>query len=49
MVDLVDINTNYTDRTKYIIKVLKGNKIIVTNEFLKSRNMTDIGSIKIYS
>ena len=47
MVELVDINTNVTDSTKYIIKLLRGNKMIVTKEWLKSSNVTDIGSIPI--
>ena len=49
MVELVDINTNDLDSTKYIIKFLKVNTMIVTKEFLKSRNVPDIGSIPMYS
>ena len=49
MVDMVDINTNDTDRTKYRIKFLRGNTMVFTKEFLKSMNVTDIGSIPIYS
>ena len=49
MVDLVDINTNDPDRSKYSIKLLRGNTIIVTKEFLKSRNVPDIISIPISS
>ena len=49
MVDLVDINTNATDRTKYIIKFLRGNTLIVTKYFLKSRDVTDIVYIPIHS
>ena len=49
MVDLVDINTNDPDIIKYRIKFSRRNKIIVTKEFLKSRNVPCIGSITIYS
>ena len=49
MVDLVDINTNDTDSINYIIKFLRGHKMISTKEFLKSRNMPDIRYIPIYS
>ena len=49
MVDLVDINTNYLDITKYSIKYLSINTKVVTKEFLKSRNVPDIASIPIYS
>ena len=35
MVDLVDINTNDLESTKYIIKFLCGNITVVTKEFLK--------------
>ena len=49
MVDMVDINTNDTDSINYITKFLIGNKRIVTNELLKSRNFPGIGSIPIYS
>ena len=37
MVYMVDINTNDPDSTKYSIKFLRENKMIVTKEFLKSR------------
>ena len=47
MVDLVDINKNYLDVIKYIIKFLRGNTMVVTKKFLKSRNVPDIGSIPI--
>ena len=47
MVDLVDRNTNDPDITKYSIKFLRGNTMIVIKEFLKSRNVPDIGSIQI--
>ena len=49
MVEPWDINTNYPDSIKYKIKFLRGNTMIVTNEFLKSRNVPDIGSITISS
>ena len=49
MVDLVDVNTDYSDIIKYIIKFLIGNTMVVTTEFLKPRNVTDIGSIPIFS
>ena len=49
MVELVDINTNDTDRNKYSIVFLRGNTIIVPKEFLKSRNVPDIVSITILS
>ena len=49
MVDLVDTNNTDIDSTKYSIKLLHRNKMIVTKEFLKPRNFPDIGSIKIFS
>ena len=49
MVDLVGINTNDPDSTKYIINFLKGNTMIVTKEFFNSRNVPDIEYIPIYS
>ena len=49
MADLVDINTNYPDRTKYSIKLLKGNTIMVTKDLPKSINVPDIGYIPISS
>ena len=49
MVYMVDINTNDPYSIKYIIKFLRGNTMVVTKEFLKSRNVPDIGSITIYS
>ena len=49
MVELVNINTNDKDITKYIIKLFKGSTIILTKDSLKSWNMPDIGSIPIYS
>ena len=49
MMERVDINTNNNDSIKYSIKFLRGNTMIVTKEFLKSRNLPDIGSILISS
>ena len=49
IMELVDINTNYPDRTNYRNDFLRGNKKIVTKEFLKSRNVPGIGSITISS
>ena len=49
MVELVNINTNVPDSTKYIIKFLIGYTKVVTKEFLKSSNLSDIGSITIPS
>ena len=49
MVELVDVNTNDPDSIKYIIKFLRVNKMVVTEELLKSRNVTAIESIPIYS
>ena len=49
MVELVDINTNDTDSTEYIIELLRVNTMIVTKELPKSRNMPDILSIPIYA
>ena len=49
MVELVDVNTNDLDSIKYIIKILIVNTMVVTKEFPKSRNVSDIGSIRIYS
>ena len=42
MADLVDINNYTPDITKYVIKFLRGNSMIVTKEFLKSSNVPDI-------
>ena len=47
MVELAYINTNDLKRIKKIIKILRGNTNLVTNDFLKSRNMPDIASISI--
>ena len=49
MVDRVDVNTNDTDRINYIIKFLRGDTMVFTKEFLKSRNVPYTGSIPIYS
>ena len=49
MVYTVDINTNDSGISKYRIKLLRGNTIIVTKAFLKSRDVLDIGYIPIYS
>ena len=42
MADLVDVNTNYNESTKYSIKLLSGNTMVVTKEFRKSINVPDI-------
>ena len=47
MVEMVDVNTNDPYSIKYIIKFLRGNKMVVNKEFLKSRNVLDIGYIPI--
>ena len=49
MVELVDINTKNPDRTIYSIKFLRVNTMIVIKELLNPRNVSDIGSIPIYS
>ena len=49
MVDLVDENKNDPYSIKYIIKLLIVNTMVFTKELLKSRNVSDIGSIPIYS
>ena len=49
MVELVDVNTNYPYSIKYIIKFLIVNTMVVTKDFLKSRNVSDSVSIPIYS
>ena len=49
MVDLVDINTNDDDSIKYSIRLLIGNKVVVTKEFLSSINVPYIRIIPIYS
>ena len=43
MLYLVDINTNGTYISKYSIKLLIENTIIVTKDFLKSITVPDIG------
>ena len=45
----MDINKNDTDSINYRIKLLIGNTMILTKEFLKSINVPDIGSIPILS
>ena len=47
--ELLDINTNDTDITNYRNDFLRGNKKIVTKEFLKSGNVPGIGLITISS
>ena len=47
--DLIDINPNNPDSIKYSITFLRSNKMVVTKESLKSRNVPDIGSITISS
>ena len=49
MVDLVDVNKNDPYSIKYIIKLLIVNTMVFTKELLKSRNVSDIGLIPIYS
>ena len=49
MDDLVDINTHYPASAKYINNFLRGNTMIVTNEFLNSRNVPYSGYIPISS
>ena len=49
MVELVDVNINDPYSINNIIKCLIVNTVLVTKEFLKSRNVSDIGSIPIYS
>ena len=48
MVDLVDINNNDPGSTNHIINFLIENTMVVIKEFLKSRNVPDIGSVTIY-
>ena len=45
----MDVNTNDPDIINYIIKFLILNTMLVTKDFLKSSNVTDIGSIPISS
>ena len=49
MLDLLDIKTNDTDITKYRNEFLRRNKMMVTKDILKSRNVPDVGSIPISS
>ena len=49
MVDLVNINTNDSDSIKYIIKFLRGKTMIVSKEFLKSRDVPEFWSTQISS
>ena len=46
--DMVNISTNDPDITKYIIKFLRGNTMIVTKDFFKSTPVPDIVSKLIY-
>ena len=48
MLDLVDINTNDPDSTKYIIKFLMVNTMMLTKVLLKSSNVPDIVSIQYF-
>ena len=41
MVDMVNINTNDSDSIKNIIKFLRGKTMIVSKEFLKSRDVPE--------
>ena len=43
------MNTDYPDSTKYIIKLLRGNTMVVTKDFINLINVLDIGSIPISS
>ena len=45
----MDINTNDPNSTIYSIKLLIGNILKVTKDYLKSSNVPDIGSIPISS
>ena len=49
MVELVDENSNDPDIKNYMIKFLIGKKMVVTKEFLKSRNVPDVVSMPISS
>ena len=49
MVELAGVNKNDTNSINSTIKFLRGNKMVVTKELLKSRNVPDIESITIYS
>ena len=45
--EMVDVNKNDSGNIKYIIKFLRKDKMLVTNDLLKSKNVPDIGSIEI--
>ena len=47
MMEMVDVNKNDSGNIKYIIKFLRKDKMLVTNDLLKSKNVPDIGSIEI--
>ena len=49
MVELEDVNTNDPDYIKYSIMSLIENTIVLTQDFLGSRNVPDIVSIPISS
>ena len=49
MEELVDINSNDPDSTKYRIKFSRKNMKVVTKEILKSRNVPGIATIPISS
>ena len=44
----MDVNTNYPDSIKYINNFLRGNTMVVTKDFLESRNLPCTASIPIY-
>ena len=46
---MVYINTNDPESTKYIMKFLRRKTLVVTKEFLKSKNVPEMASIPIYS
>ena len=46
---MVGVNKNDPDSIKYIIKFLRGNKMVGNKEFTKTRNIPDIESMPIYS
>ena len=48
MLEMVNVNTIDPDSIKYRIKLLIVNTMLVTNELLKSRNVSDIVSIAIH-
>ena len=45
----MEVNTYDPDRIKFIIQLLRGNTMVVPEEFLKSRSVPDIVSITISS